>query len=361
MWTLSDAIATTKSVLKWGGVGVIGVIILILIVKVILGILAANTPPPLPPNYEAFGKLPQLVFPPNATNSQLSYTINTNTGTDETDQPATSSAVVYRLSPQLPNLQALAYASAGAALVGFTSPPSRESSTTYLWQKVSPLLKTLSYNIRTNSFDISSNYMQNSSIINGAISKDDAITFAKTFFVTNLSGLPDDIETASTSATLYQIQNNNLIENDSQTTSQIARVDFYQKDIPVGNTSYHIYYPDYPFSTMSIFVGSGQEIQDQNVNGQVVQAHFVHTSIGSDFGTYPIISAKQAYSELTSGQAYIASYDPNIGQAVEITDISLGYYLGDTNQTYLMPVYVYKGNGNFAAYVPAVTDGMISK
>jgi hypothetical protein len=99
---------------------------------------------------------------------------------------------------------------------------------------------------------------------------------------------------------------------------------------------------------MSFLVGGGSE------HAQVVEAHFYHYYPGKDSATYPLKSSKELFNELLQGKAHIAAYDgssPN----VTITDISLAYYV-DSNHGYFMPVAVFKGSGNFYAYLPAVSD-----
>ncbi|MCL5432856.1 MAG: hypothetical protein M1524_01950, partial [Patescibacteria group bacterium] len=71
--------------------------------------------------------------------------------------------------------------------------------------------------------------------------------------------------------------------------------------------------------------------------------------------TYPIKTADESFSDLQRGDAYIVSYDgtdPNI----KIKNVYLGYYLGDTEQDYLMPIVVFEGNDNFVAFISAIKN-----
>ena len=93
---------------------------------------------------------------------------------------------------------------------------------------------------------------------------------------------------------------------------------------------------------------------------QIAQATFVHQTVDlSNLATYPLKTPGQAYADLSSGKSYITpSYTG--GANVKIQRISLGYYLGEIDQDYLMPVYVFQGDGNYCAYVSALSNVSIT-
>jgi hypothetical protein len=109
-----------------------------------------------------------------------------------------------------------------------------------------------------------------------------------------------------------------------------------------------VLYPHPPYSTMSFWIASGQNSQE------VDAASFVHREILTDsHATYPIKTAQEAFDALKAGDGYITSYqgaDTNI----LISNVYLGYYLGEENQGYLMPIIVFEGQNNFFAYVSAI-------
>lgn len=69
------------------------------------------------------------------------------------------------------------------------------------------------------------------------------------------------------------------------------------------------------------------------------------------YSTYPIKSAKAAFSELQSGQGAVIIEPPK--PQVSITSVYLGYYHDQNYQAFLQPVVVFEGV-NFAAYVDAI-------
>ncbi len=70
-------------------------------------------------------------------------------------------------------------------------------------------------------------------------------------------------------------------------------------------------------------------------------------------------SIEQAMENLTAGN-YWPSSDIN-SKDVVIRDIKLAYYEPVTLTQYVQPVYVFKGDNNFIAFVPAVLDKYIAK
>jgi hypothetical protein len=58
---------------------------------------------------------------------------------------------------------------------------------------------------------------------------------------------------------------------------------------------------------------------------------------------------------LQQGGGFVAKLDEGISD-VTVRNVFLAYYDPDTPQSYLQPVYVFTGDKNFAAYVPAVLN-----
>src|SRR6266404_5428692 len=113
-----------------------------------------------------------------------------------------------------------------------------------------------------------------------------------------------------------------------------------------------IIYPHPPYSTMNFLVASGEN------QATVVSAIYNHQTVNlqpDKNATYPIKSAQQAFDDLKNGKGYIASYNGSDSQIL-ISNIFLAYYIGVTDQDYLMPVIVFQGQNGFFAYVPAVTN-----
>ena len=112
-----------------------------------------------------------------------------------------------------------------------------------------------------------------------------------------------------------------------------------------------MYYPRPPYSTINFLI-VGDTIDP------VVEAQFFHQDIAETGETYPIKTADQAFEELRNGKGYIASFF-GTSTTVKIKDVTLGYYISDRPQEYLMPIIVFHGDNDFIAYVSAVQNTWI--
>lgn len=347
MASLHDIDEGIRIVGKWFAIG--GGIILLLIVLYILGRNVKEyfypTPPPRPT--VAFEKLPPLPFPTPASTPVFSYSLNTATG----DLPVFSDREkVFTLAQNPTDLLALQKSKAQVANIGFISTPTAITATKYAWDDEILPSRHLELDIVTKNFTLTSAYKANPEVlvINNLPNEAEAKAIAQKYLQA-LKLFSNDIDTNKTVATLLQINPDGTTQKASSLSSaQVVRVDFFQKDVH----SLPIYYPDPPETTMTVYVGGGQR------EAQVVQASFFHYQSTDTFATYPIKSAQDAYQELTKGKAYIASYFGS-ASTIEITNVSLGYYLGKEPQIYLMPIVVFEGTDGFLAYVSAVTDPWI--
>ncbi len=75
---------------------------------------------------------------------------------------------------------------------------------------------------------------------------------------------------------------------------------------------------------------------------------------------FPVKTGDVAWQELINGKGrVVAATEGN--KKVTIKDMSIGYYDPDVYQSYFQPVYVFIGDPNFVAYVPAVSDEFLTE
>lgn len=344
MPSLYQATSLTKNILKWGGIGLGVIMILILLFRG--GKLIANTlfpKKPLPPK-AAFGKLPAIIFPENASNKSFTYSLDTVTGHLGTSPDR---ANVYKTIPPVPSLLDLQSTRNHVYQTGFNSSETLITDTQYSWRDAQQIDRLLTINTVSKDFTISSNYLTYPDL--SPIGGVDPISAAKvaTDFLQKLELYPSDFDPTKTATQLLTLQGNTLFASSSLSTAQMVRVDLFQSDI----NKLPIMYSHPPYSSMHFLVGGHR-------SGQILDASFSHQLVGKDSTSYPIISRDAAYSLLKQGKAYIASY---YGDSSDITikDVYLAYFMSDKKQDYLMPIYVFEGKDGFFAYVSAVTDDWI--
>lgn len=354
--SLHKAIGETKNIFKWIGI-ILGVIIfIVLTVRIVIAVNNMINPPKAPPSTVAFGKLTEIKFPPSKTVENLSYIIDTTTGM----LPFFGDrAPVYKIYQPEPDLLALQKTQEKVNKYGFPPQGTQLSDTKYAWTNSSPPYKTITVDILSSNFNISSRFMSDQNIIQGQnfSTQEKAIEMANSF-ISSISPV-SDLDDAKTKITLLTASNGNLTATTSLSNTQIFRIDFFQKDIPIPQNSYtsmgvpslKIYYPNPFFSTMNVFIGAG------GYEGQIVQGDFFHQNIAPGWATYPMKTTQEALEELKKGNGYIATYNGN--KEIKIKNVYIGFYMADYPQEYLMPIFVFEGDNDFFAYVSAVKDEWI--
>ncbi len=129
--------------------------------------------------------------------------------------------------------------------------------------------------------------------------------------------------------------------------SNMVEVDFYRADIdqyPIVSSSY---FNSHNYVTMVV-----TEFDYKVVSARI---SFFEKSEGQ-VGIYPVIDGHAALEKLATGSGFIVSGANIPKKEIAIKRMFLGYYDPDVYQSYLQPVYVFLGDDNFAAYVPAITD-----
>lgn len=343
MLTLNQATSETRVVLKWGGVIFLVFFLIFLIFKIGIALKQTFFPTPPAPPTVSFGKLPSIVFPSNVSDKNFNYSLNTVTGTLPTFQDRIN---VYKMVPISPDLLALKKAISKVSSVEFTNPELPVSAKVYQWNDNGPLNRSLTMDIFSTDFALSSTFISDP-IVQSAINLPDETTAINTAqsFLSTMSSFPDDIDSTKTKTLLFSIKNNTLTTATSVSNAQVIEVDFFQKDID----KLPIYYPKAVSSTMNVLVVGGKD------QPQVAQINFSHQTVSNQSATYPIKTAQDAYSLLRQGQGYIASY---FGSSTDISikNVFLAYYIGDKKQDYLFPIAVFEGDNGFFAYVPIITD-----
>lgn len=345
MLTLNKTKKETQIILKWGGIA-IGIIFLFFVgIKFLTFVKDLFTPPPPPET--AFGKLPAIPFP-NQIKENIAYSLDTLTGflPNFSDR-----ATVYKIISDPPTLLGLNKTLEKVSEIGFKSNGTQIAEDTYQWiDQTASLQRKITMNIFSSDFSLSSPYLITPSLekFSGTDEKNRATDVAKSFLA-KMSLFPEDIDENKTKTTLYTIEDAILIPATKISNTKIIGVDFFQKDL----NNFPIYYDRGISSTIDFLIGK------ENSELKVVSARFFHKKISKTASTYAIKTAQAAYSELQKGKAYIA-YKPANTVEFKIKKVFLGYYMGEDQQEFLMPIVVLEGSNDFVAYVSAVRDEWIS-
>ncbi len=301
-------------------------------------------PEPPPPPTISFGKLPKIAFPASETKTPKDpvYTLETATGKLP---KLPKQAPVYFMPKSISTIKALDSAKQKAAGLGFNPNGTESVPTVYEFRhNNSPAL--LNLNIVTGIFSIYFDLNSKPSVLeNTPPDPAKATALAKTY-LTRAKSLPGDLTGTATTEYL-KIKDGEFVSANSLSDANITKVNLYRKN-----------YNDLPNVT-SVFGQANVWFMFSGSNEageQVIAAEFKYFAIDENkSGTYPIITAEEAWDKLKSGAAYYANFDSSSQGNIIIRKVYLSFYDPEMYTEFYQPVIVFEGDNNFAAYVQAIS------
>lgn len=344
MATLTEASIASRKGIRYSIYGIILIIIARGIILSGITLYKKVFPPPPTPPTVAFGKLSKIPFP-----EKTKFSLNFAVETPEGGIPVFSDqAKVYFMPKTSSNLLSLDFAQDKANRLGFDIQPQQTTESLYkFYHKTAP--STLETNIITGSFSLSYDLNADPSPISVRPPQPEiARNSIKTYL--SAAGLyPKDIETGTYETKYLKTQSGGFIPALSVSDANIVRVDMLRKK-----------YDELPTVTQTTsegniwFMVSGVRERGK----EVIAGEYHYFPVDeSQFSTYPIKTGDTAWQELTSGNYYLASQGTTQqGESVKIRKIYLAYYDAGLYTEFFQPVFVFEGDKDFVAYVPAVTS-----
>ena len=323
----------------------------------------------LQPDY-AFGRLPGIVFPRQS--DPLPGTITAMMSDVQADNASTGWPIfgdrrmieVYQLKPQAFSLSADQKARDIARKLEFFSEPSIVDERTYLFRYPGPPLnENLQIDLKTMFMYLTTDYQSVQNLFgmtsyNGVHQIPDSTAAIKAVrnYLDTAGILPEDLSDAA--ANVQYVTN---IGNSLQPSLGALDADYVTVSLPRQGlegrrdgepTTYNFYGPN---NYTSIYAVVGRDLDGQDV---VVELEDVYYDLDTNnVGTYVLKPAAQAWQDLQNGQAYIVN--PRGVSNAMIRSVELGYYESHEEQEYLLPIYVFKGDNDFIAYVQGLDSSQL--
>ncbi len=332
---------------------VIGLLIFIILLRGIISLLVKNWqashPVPIPGPNVKFEKLPSPQFPFRLSTSGMHFTLENIEG----KPPETTSAgKVYSIPKTVPSFLSDEKAQKFAIKLEFTLSPDDINSTYYHYTDPIDSNRTLILNIADMNFKLKYDYSNNPSIVfnQGTIlSKERTIAEVKNFIRRN-SLFDDAILSGIITTDIYKFDpiQNKLVSSTSLSDTQAVRVNFNRNDLdkmkivsPIFGESYN--YALYTFSSQ--------------IKSPVIELSYANWPIDyNNFATYPLRSGQQAWKDLVDGYALVSRLGNNKKEdTIIIRKIYLAYYDSEEPQPYLQLIFVFEGDNDFTAYLPAIS------
>ncbi|MCL4364114.1 hypothetical protein M1328_02640 [Patescibacteria group bacterium] len=167
-------------------------------------------------------------------------------------------------------------------------------------------------------------------------------------FLKGVGRYPEELATGTTNIIYlkYDPGLDTYTNVDNQYSANLVEVDFYRQNVD-----------GIPVATPRFFTSQNYVIMQFNKDGyQVVKAQvaFFEKS-DTQVDLYPVKTADVAWQELLDGKGIVVAATKGVRQ-ISIKQMSIYYFDPDVYQSYLEPVYVFIGDNDFVAFVPAVTD-----
>lgn len=350
MSSLTEIAVVAKKVALWLIIGLVAYILMKILVGFGIQYWKATHRIPISPPNTLFGKLPYPKFPESVTTSSgLSFTLQNIEGAPP---ETTDAGKVYFMPKKASSLLSAQKAKRFAAKLDFTDEPKELTSTLYRFIDPEETLRSLQVDITTLNFKLEYNYEKNPQIFfQGEIrsksqAKNGVIDFVRFKGLFNENVLGGKI---TSDLLKFDLRSKTLQKASSLSNSNAARVNFFRKKLdglkilpPEFNRSYN-----YALYTPS-----------DSTKTKITKLHYTYWPIDFDnFATYPLRSAESAWEDLLAGKAAVIHLGYNsLNDNIIIREIYLAYYDSEKSQMFLAPIFVFEGDKEFVAYLPAVTE-----
>ena len=332
---------------------IIGFLLFIILLRGITSILIKNWkashPTPIPGPDVKFDKLPSPQFPFKLSTSGMHFTLENIEGKPP---ETTSAAKVYSIPKTVPSFLSDEKAQKFAMKLGFTLSPDDISSTYYHYTDPIDSNRTLIFDIANMNFKLKYDYSKNQSKVfdqGSILSKERTISEVKNFIRYN-NLFDDAILNGIITTNFYKLDpiQNKLVSSTSLSTTQAVRVNFNRNDLdkmqivsPIFGESYN--YALYTFSLQ--------------IKPPIIELSYAFWPIDyNKYATYPLRSGQQAWKDLIDGYALVSKMGNNKKEDnIIIRKIYLAYYDSEEPQAFLQPIFIFEGDNDFAAYLPAIS------
>ncbi len=206
------------------------------------------------------------------------------------------------------------------------------------------------------NFNISYRYFfeNDKTLINQAMTPESQESQTKAVdFLQSIGAYPQELAQGNTNIIFFRLNPNTklLSQLKDNIKANLVEVDFYRPDIdglPVLSPKYF----NSQHYVLMLFTKDGRS--------KILRSdlRFFEKS-AEQVGTYPLKTGEEAYAELTGGKGMVVS-NPQGKKNVVIRKMLVGYLDPDTYQDYMEPVYVFLGDGDFVAYVPALSNEFLT-
>ncbi len=294
-----------------------------------------------------FGKIEAPKVKNASSSAGLSFTLDTIEGKPVT---ATDSAKVFYLPPPATRFGYQEQVYLIAKTLGFNTDVTKYQLNNGNTAVLDDSVQHLSVDIRNFNFNYQYRFENDPNFFSNAVvpttkeSQDQAVAFLQ-----KIDKYPDEFAQGNLNTVFfnYNPSSKELQQLPRNDGANLVEVDFYRPDID-----------GFPVLSPSFFNSQNYVLMMLTTSGDAriikAQVQFFDKS-QEQIGYYPLKTGDEVYKELKQGKGIVVS-NPQNKKNIVIKTMKLGYLDPDFYQTYLQPVYMFIGEGDFVAYVPAVSN-----
>lgn len=208
--------------------------------------------------------------------------------------------------------------------------------------------KKLSVDIQNFNFNFQYSFANEPSLFNTAITPSINEAQSRAInFLQSLDVYPQELATGKTNTIYFNFnpESKTIRPTNKGEDGNMVEVDFSRADIDGFPTVSPTFFNSQNFVLMTFFNDGTFQILRSQVK-------FFERS-PEQIGVYPVRNGDEAYADLQKGEGIVVS-NPQDLDTVVVKTMFMAYYDPDVYQDYLQPVYVFVGEDNFVAYVPAI-------
>lgn len=304
-------------------------------------------PPPTPT--VSFGKLPKINFPTRENLPEFSFLLETPEG----GLPKTQTIEkVYFMPRPIPYFLALDQARAKANRLGFTGGEEKISDTLYRFRNPRSS-QILEMNIVSGAFSVRYDLEQDPQLPTLRPESSEVAAAAVRSFLSSAGLLSDDLADGKITYVFFKKITGGITSVVSLSEANFVKVNIFRHDFD----SLPVVPPDVADANVWFLVSGAREREKQIVAGEY---HYFAVD-SQQSSTYPLKTSDEAFSELKEGGGFIAKLGQNQDGKVTIRRVFLAYFDPEEPQDFMQPIFVFEGDRNFSAYVPAITADYYSQ
>ncbi|MFA6814276.1 MAG: hypothetical protein WCR60_01870 [Patescibacteria group bacterium] len=351
--TLSNINYFSRAGLKFLAIALVFLMLGRVLWNVFLDYWNRTHPPGPPPPTVGFGILPRLNFPVQEDNQKPKEYILEMAGTltDPVDQ-----IKIYFMPKPAISLLTDQKVKEIAAKYGFIFAPEIISSELYRFTKTQPLDMGMEIDANFLNFSISSNYLAKPELLitdkkRRLPEEFEAVDRVKKFLA-HAGLMPKDVASSSGVINYKKSLGGELNSALSLSDADFVKVDLNRVAV---DDLYPLYTPQGKKGIISAVISAAFSANDSIVE---IDYHY-HEVDYLTFETYPLRGIKSAWKMVQAGEVYIVSAQ-NLERAV-VRSVELAYFDDFEYQAFLQPIYVFKGDDDFLAYVSAVHPNYLER